>query len=395
MTETNFGSLLNEQKTMWSRDLWKTARQQSFVMNLGGSDMNSVFQRITELTKNEKGTRAVITLVPDLEGDGSMGDYAIEGNEEAASAYDKPIEIDQLRNANKLAGRMADQKVVVNFRETSRDLLGFWLADRVDQLASLTLAGVDYRFKTNGALRAGFSHNGSVYARNTGTSPVGRAFYDLGFASKVTAPSAKRWARWIASSATLAAGDTTAVIATDYPSYKMLVEAKAYAKDKRLKSVKSQTMELYHVFMHPKAMAKLKLDADFLANIRNAGERGSSNPLFSGAVVTVDGLVLHEWTHSFNTLGATTGTSGNVGTPGYKWGANANVNGNRILMLGAQALAYADIGIPEWDERDHFDYGAKPGIAIAKIFGFYKPVFYSTMDGTSEDFGVYAIDVAI
>lgn len=408
MAETNFGSLLDEQKTAWSKDVWKTARQNSFIMQLTGEGMNSAIERITELTKSEKGTRAVITLVPDLVGDGVVGDYSLEGNEEAAKAYDYPIRIDQLRNANKSAGRMAEQKVVVKFRETSRDLLGFWLSDRVDQIASLTAAGVDYRLNTNGSLRSGFTHDGTNFVRNTTTAPVGKALYDLEYSADVTAPTGKRHFRWDAGAKALKAGSTVSVTASDTLSYAALVELKAHAKDRRIKSVKAGGMELYHVFLHPKAMAKLKLDPDFLANVRNAGVRGQSNPLFSGSIVTVDGLVLHEWTHSFNTLGATNGVTHAASTadtadtgatyagrPGFKWGANADVEGNRVLLMGAQALAFADIGIPEWDERDHFDYGAKPGIGIAKICGFRKPVFFSPVDNGDQDFGVIALDVAI
>lgn len=396
MATTNFAALVTNQKMVWSRDVWKTARQNSFIMQMAGKGANAVIQRVTELTKSEKGTKAVITLVPDLEGDGVMGDAALEGNEESAKAYDQSIEIDQLRNANQSAGKLADQKSVVTFRETSRDLLGFWAADRVDQLAFLTLSGVDYRMKTDGSLRPGFTHDGTAYSRNTTTAPVGYAFYDLAFAADVTAPSTNRYYRWDGTNKALVAGDTTAIVAADTPSYAMLVEMKAHAKLRRLRSIQGGAgMELYHVWLHPKAMAKLKLDADFLANVRSAGVRGNSNPLFSGAVITVDGLVIHENVHVFNTLGATTGTSINAGTPGYKWGANADKNGCRILMLGAQALAFADIGIPEWDERNHFDYGNKPGIAIQKILGFKKPVFYSPTDGADEDFGVLAVDVAI
>lgn len=393
--ETNFGLLLDHQKTTWSKAVWRSVRQSSFLMQRSGQGMNNAIQRITELTRSEKGTRAVITLVPDLEGDGVVGDYEMEGNEESAKAYDRMIKIDQMRNANKQAGRMADQASVVNFRETSRDLLSFWLADRFDQIGSLTLSGIDLRFRTNGSLREGFTHNGSVWARDTEVVPVGKAFFDLDFAADVSAPSAGRHFRWNNAAKRLDPGDTTALAAADRISYGALVELRAYAKDRRIRSLRAGDMELFHVFMHPKCMARLKLDPDFLANIRNAGARGNSNPLFSGSIVTVDGLVLHEFTHSFNTLGATTGVEADAGRPGYKWGADADVDGNRVMLLGAQALAYADIGIPEWDERNHFDYGAKPGIAIAKIAGFLKPDFYHPWDGAVEDFGAIAMDVAI
>lgn len=425
MAETNFTLLTDEQKTVWARDVWKTARQHSFIMNASGTGINSSIQRITELTKDEKGSRAVITLVPDLEDDGVVGDYELEGNEEAAVAYDRVIHIDQLRHANKSKGRMAEQKTVVRFRETSKDLLGFWLGDRTDQLASLTLAGVTPILRTNGALRSGWAYDAAdapnAPTRNLVTTPVGKALVDMECftdpdgttGDRVVAPSSNRHFRWNGTTKELEAADVTAITAADTPSYAMLVEAKAFAKDRRLKVIRGGNgMELFHVLMHPKALAKLKLDADFQKAIITAGDRGSKNPFFSGAIVTVDGLVIHEFHHVFNTLGAATGAtlaaasaaadaaSDWAGAIGAKWGANADINGSAVLMLGSQALAYADISIPEWDERNHFDYGAKPGIAVAKICGFLKPQFYSPMDNFGdpngrEDFGVIRIDVAI
>lgn len=393
MTETNFGNLTSNQKLVWARDVWKTARQNSFIAQLSGNDpMSAAVERITELTKTEKGDRAIITLVPDLEGDGVIGDTEMEGKEEEAKAYDLHVDIDQLRNATKSAGRMAEQKTIVKFRSQSKDLLGHWLADRVDQIGSMVAAGQDFRLKTNGGFRAGFSADGS--GGFTRTQGAGEALYDLSYASDVSAPTSGRHFRWDAANSELKDGDTTAVTATDYPSYAMLVEAKAHAKDRRLKPIRIEGSELFHVFLHPKAMAKLKLDSDFLANLRDAGKRGNTNPLFSGTVVTVDGLVLHEWTHSWNTLGATEGTATESGFAGYKWGADANVRGNRILMVGAQGLAFADIDVPQWNE-DIWDYGAKPGISVGKIAGLRKPKFYSPIDGTTEDFGVLAIDVAM
>jgi len=35
--------------------------------------------------------------------------------------------------------------------------------------------------------------------------------------------------------------------------------------------------EVYHLFVSPQVMADLKLDSDFLANVRNAGIRGPNN----------------------------------------------------------------------------------------------------------------------
>lgn len=393
MAKTNFAALTSEQKTVWSRDLWMAARNNSFINQFAGSGPNAMVQRITELTKSEKGTRAVITLVADLEGDGIMGDADLEGNEEEIKAYDQVIQIDQIRNANRTTGRVADQKTIVGFRGTSKDVLGYWLGDRIDQVSFLTLSGADYRLKNNGGFRAGFTADGA--GGYTRTAAAGQALYDLDFRADLTAPSTNRHYRWVAASSALAAGDTTAVVATDLPSYKMLVLMKAKAKDNYIRGIKGPgNVEYFHVFMTPQGMAKLKLDSDFLANVRNAGPRGDKNPLFSGSMVMQDGLIIHEFRHVFNTQGATAGAAPQAGFAGYKWGAAADVDGQRVLFCGAQALGLADLGAPSWDE-DTFDYKNQMGISTGKILGFKKPVFHSNVTGTDEDFGVMVVDTAI
>ena len=383
MALTNFASLTTEQLTAWSRDFWRQARNMSFINQFAGSGSNAMVQRITELTRSEKGTRAVITLLADMTGDGVTGDYTLEGNEEALRAYDISIELDQLRFANRIAGRMTDQKTVVNFREQSRDALAYAMADRCDQLAFLTLSGVAYTTKNNGGLRT-----------VVGGAVNGQELVDLAFASDVSAPTSARHRRWDATSG-LVAGDTTAVIPADKISYSTIVNLKAYAKDNYIRGIRGAgNQETFHMFVTPQQMASLKLDSDFLANVRNAGVRGTSNSLFSGSSsLMVDGVMIHEFRHVFNTSGATTGTSGNAGAAGYKWGADADVVGGRALFCGAQALALADIGLPEMVE-DTFDYGNQSGISVGKIFGMRKPKYNSDISGSVQDFGVICLDTA-
>ena len=380
MALTNFAALTSEQLTAWSRDFWRVARNMSFVNQFAGSGSNAMIQRVTELTKSDKGTKAVITLLADMTGDGVTGDSALEGNEEALRAYDITIELDQLRFANRIAGRLADQKSVVNFRETSRDALAYAMADRMDQLAFLTLAGVAYTHKTSGGLRP-------VLAS-------GQNLSNLEFASDVSAPTAARHRR--VSGNDIVAGDTTAITSADLLKYRHIVELKAYAKDNYIRGVRGAgNDEVFHLFVTPQQMAALKLDSDFLANVRNAGIRGPSNQLFAGSSsLMVDGVMVHEFRHVFNTAGATTGTSVNAGAAGYKWGANADVVGGRALFCGAQALAMADIGLPEIVE-DTFDYQNQSGISIGKIFGLRKPKYNSDYNGSVQDFGVICLDTAV
>lgn len=366
---TNFATLTNEQKTIWSMDLWKQARNLSFVNRFMGTGPNAVIQHITELKKSEKGARAVITLLADLTGDGVAGDRTLEGNEEGMQTFDQVIRIDQLRHANRHEGRMADQKSVVEFRSNSKDTLAYWLADRVDQMAFLTLGGIGYNRTNAGAMRAGSD------------------LPSLEFAADVSAPTANRRLRWdAANKALIPNGASSAVVATDTPSWNMLVQLKAYAKDRYIRGVKEAGgEECYHVFLTPQAMAKLKLDPDYMLNLRHAVNRGEDNKLFTGGSVKVDGLYLHEFRHVPNTRTAISGS---------KYGAIGTVEGCQMLFCGAQALGMADIGNPEWVEKE-FDYGNQQAVSVGKILGFLKPKFSNMYEnGSVEDFGVISVYVA-
>jgi len=373
MAATNFAALTSEQKTLWSLDFWKQSRNLSFVNKFLGSDENAVIQHVTELKRTEKGARAVLTLLTDLEGDGIAGDRQLEGNEEQLKSYDRVIRVDQLRNANRNEGRLADQKTVVNFRENSRDKLAYWISDRIDQVAFLTMAGLSYSVR-NSAVGAAAGRTGSDLPY-------------LEFAQDVVAPSAKRFGRWNATSKQMEWGTGNGSVAlVDTPTYGMLVQAKAYAKDNYIRGVKEKGgEEAYHVFFSPQAMAKLKLDSDYLSNLRWARQRGEDNPLFTGDVVKVDGMYLHEFRHVPNTR---------LTPSGSKYGAAGAIDGCQVLFAGAQALGMADIGIPEWNEKG-FDYENSQGISIAKVMGFLKPQFYTQYSGgTTEDFGVMSLYTA-
>lgn len=367
MANTNFGLLTNEQKTSWSLDFWKQARNMSFINKFLGKGQNSLIQHITELTKSEKGARAVITLLADLEGDGIVGDRTLEGNEEAMKSHDQVIRIDQMRNATRHEGRMAEQKSVVSFRNHARDKLAYWLADRIDQLAFLTLAGISYTKMTDGRTR------------------VGSDLRNLEFAADVVAPSAKRVAQWDATNGLVVGGSSSSIVAADTPTWEMFVQAKAYAKETFMRGVGGEGGdENYHAFLSPMAMSKLKLDPTYLQNLRHA-QNSKNDALFTGNSVKIDGIYLHEFRHVPNTRLAAVGS---------KYGGAGDVDGCQILFCGAQALAMADLGNAGWVEKE-FDYDNAPGIAVDKILGFLKPQFASQyMGGTKEDHGLMSIYVA-
>ncbi len=384
MANTNFAALTDEQKTVWSRDFWRLARNNSFIMQFSGSGPNSMIQQISDLTKSEKGARAVMTLIHDLEGDGVTGDNTLEGNEETIRSSDTVITIDQLRNANRLAGRMADQRSIINFRETSRDVLAYWFADRIDQIAFLILSGVGLEYRNNGALRPQLA--------------TGLNLSNLEFASQITAPSSARHLMLSAadrSSTGMGQGGDVSAFAggsfanTQKLSYRGIVNIKAYLKDHYMRGVRGGgNDEVFHMFVTPQIMASLKLDQDFIDNSRHAGTRGDGNQLFKGSEsVMVDGMMIHEFRHVYTNKDAADKSSHNGQTF------------TRVLVCGAQSLGMCDLGSAEWIE-DTFDYGNQSAISIQKIMGFlkpqFKPVAFTTADylTVKQDFGVVAVDVA-
>ena len=369
MSATNFSLLTSEQLLARSKELWKHARNVSFLSKFTGSGAGSMITHVTELKKTSKGARAMMTLLHDLEGDGVAGDRQLLGNEEALKTNELFIRIDQIRHANRTEGRMAEQKSAVEFRNNSKDLLGYWLGDRIDQMGFLTLAGIDYSYK-NSAL---------------GVKRVGSDLVNLEFAADVSPATDKRYFRWDGGAKQLVTANTGAMTSADTPSYELLVQLKAYAKENYMRGVRNGGEETYHWFISPMAMAKLKMETNYMANLRYAKQRGDSNELFTGESVKIDGVIIHEFRHVPNTRATPAGS---------KWGAGGNTDGCVSLFCGAQALGMADLGEAGWDE-EVFDYGNSYGISTNKMFGLLKPKFHTPYSGnTVQDFGVIRVDVA-
>lgn len=361
MAATNFAALNSQQKTVWSRDVWSAARDQMIVNKFLGTGDSALIQRITELTQDERGTQCLMQLVADLVGDGTINDNQREGNEEALVNYEQVIKIDLIANQVIETGKYATQASVINFREQAKNKLAYWLANRVDQLAMLTLSGISYGFNLDGSAR------------------VRSPFPSLKFAADVSAPTANRYRVWNGSA--LVAASNATITSAFVANYKMIVDMVAYAKTHYIKPLIAGGKEYYVIMVQPGTLAQLKKDQDYQRAVTSiATKDGANSPWFTGGTVTIDGAVIHEHRLVYTNFKAAT-----------KWGAGGDVTGTRTLLCGAQALGMADISTPSWTEK-RFDFDTKAGISVDKMFGFLKPKFYSIYDRSVEDFGVLAVD---
>lgn len=270
-------------------------------------------------------------LLADLVEDGVTGDNERENNEEEMKTYNDTITIDLISHGVRQKGKLAEQKTVVTFRENAKERLAYWLANRMDQLAFLTLSGVSYAYNNDGS------------ARSSG------AFASLAFAADVSAPTSKRLLRtdFDGTNYTLIEQSTSSnanLTSADVLTYKGIVDAVVYAKTHYIKPLNMGGKEYYVAFVRPEALAQLKKDADYQRAIVTGADRGKDNPFFTGGVLTVDGVIFHEHRLVFNTKGAASGA---------KWGSGGTVDGARMLLCGSQALGFADLGAPEWLVTGH------------------------------------------
>lgn len=364
MAATDFAALDAARKKVWATEIWQAGRDANFWMSNGfvGTGMNTVVQRITELTKTERGDECIMQLVADLQQDGVVGDNLLEGQEEPLFNDAKSIHIDQLRHGVRSKGAMSEQRTVIKFRSTSKEKLSFWFADKLDELMFLTAAGIAYTLKLDGSTR--------------GTSQLPQ----LTFSSDVLAPSSGRirYANAATSLATLTASDKL--------SWNMIVAAQAYAKRKKMRPIRAGGREYYALLISTEQMRDLKTDTTYQTIVSRAAPRGNDNPLFRNAVAVIDGCIIYDHNKVPTTLGLASGS---------KWGAASTVDGAQALLLGAQALGFSTISDMQYEESDNTDYHNRPGIAVARMVGMLKPQFTSIPDGnTEQDFGVISLYTA-
>lgn len=366
---TDFGAASELQVRLWSTEVAKQGRDQNFwmsneLMGKDTADMNRPVQRITELTKTPNGgTQAILPLVTDLTGGGVVGDNILEGNEEALFTDSQTIRIDQLRNGVRSGGKMAEKETVIRFRTTGKEALGFWLADVLDELNFLTIAGRAYSLNSDGSARDSASQ-----------------LTQLSFASDVVAASSNRiiYGGTATSEATLTTAHTM--------TWDLVTKAKAFAKRKRIRPIRQGGKGYYVLVLSTEQCRDLETTSDYKTLTAQAMPRGMKNPLFNNAKKVINDVVIYDHQKVFNTLGMAASS---------KWGSGGTVDGAQAILMGAQAMGCAMLGNVDYAESDNTDYKNRPAIGIGRICGLLKPQYKSRYDANAvEDYGTVAIKTA-
>ena len=362
MAQTTFGVNHPLAVSVWSKSLAIEAYRKTFIGKFIGEGEDSLIQEKTDLKKSA-GDNITFGLNVQLQGDGVQGDATLEGNEEALQFYDDNLVINQLRHASRTKGRMTEQRVPYDLRQTSRNRLADWYARRYDTCFFNQICGntavTDTRFTGNNAVTAPTA-NRIIRAGNRATDEL------------------------------LEDGDTFKLQHIDAARERAETASIENNTGPLIRPIRYMGSDYYVMFLHDYQVTDLRTDTssqglDWL-DIQQAAMSGGDverNPIFTGALGVYNGVVLHKAARVTQGVHSTTGL--NIDTT------------RRAVLCGAQAAIIAfgsDNGASRYNWFEElFDYGNQFGVAAGSIFGLKKTRYVPEDDATvnNEDFGTVVV----
>lgn len=299
------------------------------------TSIDSVIQMKTNLEKG-KGGQLLFQLLKNSFNQGVTGNTTLEGNEEDLTVFTHNLTLEQYRHAVKYF-RLSDQRATSNLPEAARTVIKNWGVEKLDKLA------ID-----------GWT-----------ASPTD-IFYTEGNEFKRTAT---------------AATAANALTADDKITIELIQQLNAFADTGgdtaqtnpqriiRPATIPGESGKMRVLITHPDSVLDLKRDPEYQEFVKDARERGRTNPFFTGAVAIIDNVVI--FPHRF--VPVLTNTT--------------NINYSKSVFCGAQSLLQAFGVRPELDEET-FDYKNKIGTAWHMIAKAEKAVF------NSIDYGSYGVYIA-
>ncbi|HDP36489.1 MAG TPA: N4-gp56 family major capsid protein [Candidatus Atribacteria bacterium] len=310
MAQTQFAKDSALAAKIWAAKLFKEALRNIFFSRFMGESADNIVQVKTDLTKTH-GDKITFPLRMVMTGEGQSGQAGItlEGNEEALTFYDFSQELTEYGHSVRARSLIDLQRPAFDLRTEMKDALKEWIGEKTEK--SLLTAAI--------------------------TSPTTNRRKDV-------------------------TGESPGTLSV---AYIQACKRMAQLATPKVRPVKIEGDEYYAMIVHPYASKALKADSDWKNAQMYANIRGKSNPLFTGALGVVDGVVLFEYDRSpllYDTSNK------------YCYS----------VLLGAQALVVAWALRPTWNEK-LFDYNTIPGVGTKMLAGFGKTVF------NNEDFATITL----
>lgn len=357
---STFGTNSPQTVQKWSTDLWLDQRKESYFENkFIGTSNNAIIQRLTEL-ETGAGDRVKFDLCVELRGAPTFGDDRAEGSEESQRFYQDEVFIDQVRKPVSAGGEMSRKRIAHDLRANAKRQLANYFARFTDEVLMMYLAGAR-------------GINEDFIMGTTWTGHAGNAFQ---------APDSEHllYAGAASSKAGLTAADKMTRTVVERALNKAEMMQARNPETANMVPVKSGAEGNYVLLMSPDQEYDLRNAPDagnwFDVQKAAAAAEGKDNPIFKGNLGLLGGAVLHKHRNVVRFS---------------DYGAGANVNAARALLMGRQAavIAYGTSGGMRytWKEKMN-DYDNEPVVAAGCVFGVKKTRF------NGRDFGVMAIDTA-
>lgn len=340
---------------LWSEDIFRETFIQSYFGKFMGANQSAVMEGQTSYdsvvyvkTDLEKGDGDEVTMefIPRIIGDGVKNDEVLEGKEVALKVFTDKLTLDLYRQAIKDKGPLHRKRVPFDVANENRVFLEQWGAEKLDK-------------ECFAALRS---------------SPT-RVFYEdsSGDIKNVT------------SLATAQAGLDN--VQSRLNSFRIFAHMKAFAKRGGYDSATGERLQnpikpimvngkpYYVLLVSDDVLVDLRTSAEYEQANREAEKRSSENPIFTGAEIVYNGVVVHAHEQVPIALDG--------GTP-------AALPWSHCHFLGQGALAVA-FGMRPYYTEDEFDYKKDKGIAWNCIFTVKKPVFKLKSSGNNFDYGCFSV----
>lgn len=350
----------------WDDEYFVEYVQENVFKPYMGTNEASIIQVNEDLTR-KKGDRFTFSLVNRLTQGATLGNTTLEGNEEDLSSRSYEQAVDLRRHAVKVP-KMENQRSAIDLREAARSALKVWSMEdmRNEVISALwSIDGVAFG-STSAAQRNTWAAN------NAGRVLFGNsvANYNATFATAM---------------ATL---DTTNDLATANSlslAKRRAITAGGVAGVPKIRPIEvANGKRTLVAFCHPLVFRNL---ASSLQTVnRDAYERGMANPIFTGADLYYEGVVIKELDDA--PLLAANATVNGVAV-------GNTVQASPVFLCGAQAVGAAYAQRSRTVTKD-FDFDSKYGVAVEEIRGIGKMRYGTGAADTDTpcDYGVFTWWVA-
>jgi N4-gp56 family major capsid protein len=345
----------------WDDNYFVEYFQENVFRPYMGQGETSIIQINEDLTR-KKGDRFTFALVNRLTNAATLGNNTLEGNEEDLSTRSYELAVDLRRHGVKVP-KMENQRSAIDLREAARAMLRVWSQE-------------DLR---NGVIDALYSIDGVSFLN---TSAANRNTWNANNADRVLYGNSV--GNYNATFATaMGALDNT----NDRASANILslIKRRANLASPKIRPIEVDgSKRVMIAFVHPLVFRDLAVSLQTVN--RDAYIRGMENPIFTGADLFYEGVVIKE-VDDMPLLPANA-TIGGVAV-------GNTVQASPIFLCGAQAVGVAYAQRSRTVTED-FDYASKAGVAVEEIRGIGKMRYGTAAEDTTtpKDYGVATAWVA-